>query len=949
MRKKLEIKILVLIFTLLIIGIGIAFLFTVSFERKDVKEITRDRMHSTANIIMKVIERSMIEANAAFTKDLVDQMKSISGYELKVLNYQGREAFNHTAVPLDDPVLQEVLKTGEDRFTYEDDHLHTYMPLRNLKSCRNCHGNKRDIIGAVTLDISLQKEFQKINDFTWLMLSASVIGLMVMGWLLWYQIRLNVIKPVKSLENATMKMSRGDLSFETNVSSEDEIGRLNKSIKDSLYSISGILIRIKDVSKRVGVATDLVESESDKVLDGTLLESEAVAEISSSVEELNVAIADIAESTQKLASSAQETAASVEEMNRAVASIKDITNEVSEGVETTTSSIHQFSASIKEVVDNTSDLSKVSDETLSAVEEITTTVKEIEISAKESALLSQKVMDDSSTLGITAITKTMDGMEKISSSVSKTADSITRLGGRSDEIGNILNVIDDITDQTTLLALNAAILAAQAGEHGKGFSVVANEIKDLAERTALSTKEIDSLIKAVRQEVEDASLSMKDSKADVDQGMALARDASSALKQILESSRKSAEMSASIERTTTEQASTARYVTDAIERVRFMVEHIVKATAEQSKGVQQIMEAAEKMREASIKADTATEQQAIGSQQILQSVDSISIMSQQISKALNEQKVGSKQIWMSVEKIKDIPEENKGMAVKINKTLRELGRDVDLINLEMQKFVLYEERSLDTINLAVVPFEPPAEIYRKLTPLVDYISEKTGSRIALKVMHDFTSAPSELERGSRSLGFLTSVAFVESSDRSGVRPIAKTVIAGKPYHKAAIVTRAHSNISTLQELKGRSFAFVDKRSTSGFVMQKAMLEQAGVSLKDLAGYNFYNYHEDVIRAINSGEADAGAVMETVALQNADSGIDIVALSDGVPAFVVCASPDIDDSLVSSIYEALQGLEGGGAEASQVLDSMGLRVTGFARAVDSDFDAIRSILQRTGDL
>ena len=178
-----------------------------------------------------------------------------------------------------------------------------------------------------------------------------------------------------------------------------------------------------------------------------------------------------------------------------------------------------------------------------------------------------------------------------------------------------------------------------------------------------------------------------------------------------------------------------------------MVEHIVKATSEQSKGVQQIMEAAEKMREGSVQADKATEQQAIGSRQILNSVDSISVMSQQISKALNEQKVGSKQIWGSVEKIVDIPEENKNMALRINKTLRGLGRDVDLINLEMERFSLFEDRMADAIELAVVPYQPPAEMYRRLTPFAEYLSAKLGRRVLLKVLPDFNSASHAFEPG----------------------------------------------------------------------------------------------------------------------------------------------------------------------------------------------------------
>lgn len=948
MKQKLEVKVLVLIFTFLIIGISAAFTLTVMFEKRDVEEITRDRMQSTSKIIMKAIERSMIEANPAFTKDLVSEMKKVSGFDLLVVNHQGREAFNKDAARIDDSVLIEAIETGEELTVYEDDHLHTYLPLINLNSCRGCHDSSLEVIGAVTLNISLAKEFQRIKHFTWLMLVLSLFGLAIMGCLIWYMIRRSIIKPVKSLESAALRMSEGDLSFETSVTTSDEIGRLDRSIKDSLYSISGILRRVRDVSRRVGTATETLGKESGKVLEGTLLESEAVAEISSSVEELNVAIADIADNTHSLAKAAQDSAASVEEMTMSIGAINEITHDVSEGIETTTASIHQFSASIKEVVENSNDLYKVSDETLSAVEEITTTIKEVEISAKESARLSQKVMSDSSAQGMTSIKKTMEGMDNIRSSVSRTADSISRLGGQSNEIGNILTVIDDITEQTTLLALNAAILAAQAGEHGKGFSVVASEIKDLAERTALSTQEIDALIRSVRRDVEEAGISMRDSIKDVDRGMKLADDTSRAFDQVLGSARKSAEMSAAIERTTAEQSNSARYVTDSIERVRYMVEHIVKATSEQSKGVQQIMDAADKMREASLQADQATKQQAVGGKQILDSVDSISVMSQQISKALDEQKVGSRQIWNSVEKIKDIPEENKTMALKVNKTLRELGRDVDLIKLEMQKFSLYDERSLDTIEMAVVPFEPPAEIYRKFKPLVDYVSAKIGKRIVLKVMQDFASSPSAFESDKPIFGFLTSAAYVESRQRAGVQAIAKPLIDGKPNHRAAIVTREHSNISGISDLKGRSFAFVDRKSTSGYYLPSSMLKRAGITLDDLSGYVFSGYHEDVVDAVLSGEADAGAVLETIALQKAEKGLRVIALSDEIPAFVICASRGMSKENVSIVFDVLAGMESGRPDDSSVMGSMGLRVTGFVNATDSDFENVRDIMYGNGE-
>ena len=118
----------------------------------------------------------------------------------------------------------------------------------------------------------------------------------------------------------------------------------------------------------------------------------------------------------------------------------------------------------------------------------------------DAARLAEKVSREASERGMTAIREAIKGMQNIRQAVEATADVVNRLGKRSQEIGQILKVIDEVTDQTSLLALNAAILAAQAGEHGKGFAVVADEIKDLADRTAASTQEITGLISAVREE-----------------------------------------------------------------------------------------------------------------------------------------------------------------------------------------------------------------------------------------------------------------------------------------------------------------------------------------------------------------------------------------------------------------------------------------------------------------
>ena len=166
-------------------------------------------------------------------------------------------------------------------------------------------------------------------------------------------------------------------------------------------------------------------------------------------------------------------------------------------------------------------------------------------------------------------------------------------------------------------------------------------------------------------------------------------------------------------------------------------------------------------------------------------------------------------------------------------------------------------------------------------------------------------------------------------------------------NKSAIFTREHGFISNLNDLAGKSFAFVDRKSTSGYIVPKVMMQEAGVSLDDLASYQFHNYHEDVVKAVLNGEADAGAVMENVAMDNVDKGVKLLSVSDEFPAFVVCASSDTDDAVISDLFDALAGLDGGGPEALRVINSIGFKITGFDKVSDLDFEGVRGLVSRAG--
>lgn len=802
--------------------------------------------------------------------------------------------------------------------------------------------------------VSLEKIYgRSFHSIMWTTI-ISIIGITVVAFLFWIVARKLVITPLQSIEKAARSLADGDLTFRLDMKSDDEMGRTSKAMNESSRSLGDIFQRVKNGSKRVTAVAEKVEAEFKNVTENTKLETEAIANIASSLEEMNSAAAEISESTERLAVSTEEKAASMEEIVTSISQVANSAQELSHVVDTTSSSIEELSATIKEVAYKAEELAAASEETLAATEEISSSIKEVEQSAKESAMLSEKVKNEASTLGIASVGKTIEGIQNIKISFDKTANSIKKLGVRSDEIGKILNVIDEVTDQTTLLALNAAILAAQAGEHGKGFSVVADEIKDLAERTSYSTHEIAELIQAVQQEVKDAIFAMDEGLRSVEEGLSVANDAGDALSKIVESSKKSAEMSFSIERSTTEQAKTTRLVSDSMEKVKNMVSQIAKATLEQSKGTLLITKATEKMRDVSNHVRTATSEQLISTKHISEAMELASEKSLQIAKAVNEQRAGASQIFSSIEKIKDIPKHNMDKMFGINQSLKGLFRNTELLTNELKKIKLPDEGSAGATDIDLIRFgvEPvgggsPLEIQEKFSPLAEHLSKKTGQKVVLKVVSDYEGILRDIEQGITQFCFVSPVTYIIAKKKYGTQVIAKALIEGKSAYRSVIVTKSASRINSLEDIRGRKFAFGDPHSLSSYIAPRKMLLNAGIDLKDLLHYEYLGSHEAVADAVLSGNFDAGGITESTANKFKDKGIKFIQFSENLPGFIICASKTIPQGMKESLEIALTALSDTRPESSAILHSIYKRYSGFEKAYDIEFAQLESMMSQLG--
>jgi len=218
-----------------------------------------------------------------------------------------------------------------------------------------------------------------------------------------------------------------------------------------------------------------------------------------------------------------------------------------------------------------------------AMQEMSSTVLQVSENSGKAADASRQAAETAREGGA-IVEESLNKMRKIADSVAGTALKVEELGKSSDQIGRIAGVIDDIADQTNLLALNAAIEAARAGEQGRGFAVVADEVRKLAERTTTATKEIAQMIKAIQDETKIAVSAMAEGTKQVEEGVQSTTRAGDSLKTIIHMSETVGEMITHIATAATEQSS-------ATEEINNNIEQIAKLVKESATGAQQSAQA----------------------------------------------------------------------------------------------------------------------------------------------------------------------------------------------------------------------------------------------------------------------------------------------------------------------------------------------------------------------
>ncbi|MBU8934811.1 MAG: CZB domain-containing protein [candidate division Zixibacteria bacterium] len=367
-----------------------------------------------------------------------------------------------------------------------------------------------------------------------LSLIAVVIGL-VAAWI----ITRGITKPVDKVVGLTQQMNE---EFDQFVGVVDSIANNDLTQEISQSEIESLNIDSKD---EIGVLVGAIED--------TLGAKDKIgASLAKMTDNLTTMVRQMGDNSTQLVSAATEVASSSEQMSRGA---KDQTDQVTQ--------------------------------VSTAVEEMTATIVESARNAGD-ATEGAKAASDNATNGGQIVNETIQGMQRIADVVRGSSESIGKLAESADQIGEIIGVIDDIADQTNLLALNAAIEAARAGEQGRGFAVVADEVRKLAERTGKATGEITGMIKGIQQGTEEAVGSMETGVQEVDQGRELADKAGNSLTEIVN-------MSQSVMDQIQQMATASEEQSSAAEQISKNIENVASIARESATGAEQSAAAAEEL------------------------------------------------------------------------------------------------------------------------------------------------------------------------------------------------------------------------------------------------------------------------------------------------------------------------------------------------------------------